>query len=333
MKKITSLIPIPGSKRAKKYDFLQPLPFQKTICTPFMGGAAKELKTCLRAIVGESNAALRDIAQAPKYESSIINFVREYQSALAYMVEDFPIDKILPYASVKQSQKQLRKYEPELAEILDFRWKTLCEKLWNSLENGESCAGLYMFCVRACFGNVMRMNPKQTAFNVSWHVDKLRQALQFNPQFWCDSLVAQKWNPEIYPSWEQAIEAVDNVPDTWLFLDPPYIEQEGDRKMTPCYMNHFVTTEARENTFRLATDSLELGCKRGFLKIDLCNYYSDRLNDVVYLLADLYDYSVEMTTVGVCGALGNSNGRMIHGERRDLRERPIEVVWTLKSLF
>ncbi len=330
---ISSLLSIPGSKRKSKYNFLKPLPFQNSICEPFMGGAAKSLQTSLRPILGESNAALREIALASTSKERSEAFKRGYGSALLYITEDIDIQTILKYADVKQSMKQLRLLEPALADAMDVRWRYLTESLFESIGRNEPNAGLYYFCQKTCFGNVMRLNPKQTAFNVSWHVDKLRQALKFDFEQYIYDLQLHQWNPEIYSSFEQAIEAVENPADTWLLLDPPYIEQEGDRKMTPCYINHRVTTDAREQTFALSVDSLELGCKRDFPKIELCNYYSDRLNSEVFRLADQYGYSVEITTVGVCGALGNSGGRLIHGERRDLRERPVEVVWTLKTLF
>lgn len=333
MAKLRSLFPIPGSKRFEKYNFLQPLAHQKTICEPFMGGAATSLRTGLQPILGEINPSLRQIAETPTTGLFSNLFIEGYEFYASWFTEGIDLGKLLSYTELKQSQKQVNAEIPGIYAELTTRWGSLTAMLFREMQVGSLQTGCYAFCQRTCFGNAMRLNPSGDAFNVSWHVNKLKSALNFNPQQWCDQLNAQGWNPIVCDDWQSAIEAVRCVEDTYLLLDPPYIEADGDRKMTPCYPGHVVTGDGRESTYSLAIEPLKLAMQKGFLKIDLSNYYSDRLDKDVFYLAEEYEYSIKRTEVGECGALGNSNGRLKHGKRRDTRPKPIEYVWTLESIF
>jgi hypothetical protein len=203
------------------------------------------------------------------------------------------------------------------------------------MQNGGNpkLAGYYAFCLRACFGNVMRLNPKGTHFNVKWHVDKLNQACLYNPQQWIDGLASMRWDPIVLPSWESAIAAVDNPEKTFLLLDPPYTCDHKTEKMTPCYSHHKITTQDGNNeTFRLAIDSLKAGLERGFSSIAVCNYFVPRLDAEVCQLASDADYSCTPFLMGECNALGNSNGRRKYGNRVDGRARPVEVIYRIERV-
>jgi hypothetical protein len=326
---ITSLYPLPGSKRKAKYSVLSPNG-QKQICEPFMGGAARSLALQLPASLGEVNRSGREIALTSASTRKTASYIKGYNLARAEFFAGVDIDRLLSYSDCKQPMKLIRAEIPAIANELDARWRQLCDRLFAAVEAGNPMAGLYSFCGRACFGNVMRLNPKGDAYNMSWHVDKLKNAIAFNPNDWCSQLRHQEWDPRVENSWQSAILAVKRPKDCYLLLDPPYIEGEGDRKMTPCYPGHRVTGVGRDDTYFLAVDPLKLALQRGFPLIHLTNYYSARLDGAVTQMAHDAGYLCDRVTIGVCGALGNSSGRFKHGDRRDTRPRPVECLWIFK---
>lgn len=202
------------------------------------------------------------------------------------------------------------------------------------MQTGNSkLGGYYAFALRACFGNVMRLTPAGTHFNVSWHVDKLAQACAYDPQQWIDGLAAMRWDPIVLPSWEDAIAAVDNPSKTWALLDPPYLCDHATEKMSPCYTHHEITTQdGNEKTLQLAIDSFQAVLERGFHTISVCNYFVPRLDAAVKQLSADAGYSLQSTEMGECGALGNSNGRRKHGQRVDGRARPVEVIYRIEKV-
>ena len=332
MVKVESLFPIPGSKRGKKYAMLRPAPWQTQSCEPFMGGAAKSLEFGLKASLAEINPPQRKLARIPANTKAIAEYTRFYRQIAADFVAGIDVDQLMSYVNREQSMKALRAEIPHIAAILDERWQPLKTRLFDEVKaDTDWTAAPYSFCQRACFGNVMRLNPLGTHYNVTWYVGKLANALRFDPETWCESLRSRRWNPTVFNNWEGAIAAVKSPYQTWLLLDPPYIEADGDRKMTPCYPGHFVTTaDGRDATYRLAIEPLRFGLRRGFPLIHLCNYYSTKLDADVTAMAYESGYLCDRTMVGVCGSLGNSAGRYKHGQRVDSRPKPIECIWTFR---
>ncbi len=296
-----------------------------------MGGAGISIREGLKPVLGEINISQRVISQVPMSRRAIAQYVADYNAKRAEFLADIDLDELLKYAhkDVKQQQKVLRAETPGIASKLDERWHTLTDYLFREIEAGEPQPGVYSFVQRVTFGNAVRLTPTGDAFNMAWHIGKLKQAIQFDPHAWCDELVAMKWRPEVYPCWQDAIAAIRNPAKCYLLLDPPYIEGDGDRKMTPCYKDHKVTTDdGRAGTYALAIEPLKVGLSRGFPLIHLTNYYSQRLdNDVTQMAIDA-GYLCDRQMLGICGALGNSNGRLEHGGRVDDRPQPIECLWT-----
>jgi site-specific DNA-adenine methylase len=330
---IESLFPIPGSKRGSKYATLRPAPRQSAICEPFMGGAAKSLEFgFLSPYLAEINPPQRKIARVPSSKKAITDYVKLYRQIASDFVDGIDVDQLLSYVKREQSMKALRAEIPGVAAVLDERWLPMKKRLFESVQaDTDDQAAPYSFMQRSCFGNVMRLNPKGTHYNVTWHVGKLSNALRFDPEAWCESLRSRQWNPKVFSNWEGAIAAVKSPYITWLLLDPPYIEADGDRKMTPCYPGHVVTTEeGREATYRLATEPLRMGLRRGFPLIHLCNYYSAKLDLEVTEMAYEYGYLCDRQMIGICQALGNSAGRYKHGGRVDARQKPTECIWTFR---
>jgi len=330
--KITSLYPIPGSKRGAKYAMLKPLLSQSQICEPFAGGAAKSLQLGLRSNLGEINISQAALAQVPTSKKTITNYIKDYEGIRSCFLEGIDLDALLRYADadVKQQQKALKEDCPKVVELLTQRWKSITLNLFESINSGDPSSGIYSFCQRACFGNVMRLSPSASGFNVSWHVSKLKNAIAFSPHDWCEGLKAQHWNPQVLTSWERAINSVINPQKCYLLLDPPYVEAEGDKKMTPCYLGHKVTGDGRAQTYALSIEPLREGLRRGFPWIQLTNYYSPQLDNEVTQLAIDNGYLCNRTMLGKCGALGNSNGRFKHGGRVDQRPEPIECAWSFQ---
>jgi hypothetical protein len=237
---------------------------------------------------------------------------------------------VTAYKERKQAQKQLRKEQPDFAAAIDGRWLELRDRLFAMSPIDPDLPGLYGFMQRAAFGNTMRFNPRGTNYNSAWHVGKLATALRFDPAAWTEGLRQQGWKPRVEASWEDAINAVKSPQKTYLLLDPPYWCDGTESKMTPCYPGHKIGTHGQHDyTFNLAVEPLEMAMRRRFPWIQLCNYDSDRLDSAVQKLARQHGYCVAVRVMGVCGALGNSNGRLEHGDRRDGRSRPVEVVWEL----
>lgn len=321
--KVTSLAPYPGSKRAKKYAMLRSNDLPR-LCEPFMGGAATSIITRKKSVLGEINPWMRAIAHAP-LRSNKAKFVESYNEAREFFLNGIDQNILAQYQTRKKAQTALSTEQPDVYNELSDRWDLLKTTLWESDPN----AGLYAFCQYAAFGNVMRTNPKGTGFNVKWHVQKLRGAIVFSPEEFCESL--HDWRPNVYNSWQNAIEGCGRPKETHLLLDPPYWGDGEKSKMTPCYPGHDIgTTDEHNVTYQLAIEPLQAGLERGFPLIHLCNYYSDKLQKDVIDLAFSYGYSVQRFDMGLCQALGNSNGRRKHGQRVDGRERPVEVIYQLK---
>jgi len=80
-------------------------------------------------------------------------------------------------------------------------------------------------------------------------------------------------------------------------------------------------------TYALAVEPLKVALNRRFPLIHLTNYYSAKLDAEVTQMAHDAGYTCNRQAIGVCGAMGNSNGRKIHGDRADTRPRPVEYLW------
>lgn len=332
---IQQLFPFPGAKSASKYDrYLYPPMDCNSICEPFMGSAATSIRFhWLKAYLGEINPAQREISlalQSPDLYCAMYQTARDrfWEDCLDYM------DDVFAYEGTKNAQTRLSAENPWTYERLTLSWKELTADLYKLIQaNDPSIAGLYAFCLRAAFGNVMRLTPSGAHFNISWHIDKLVQAHKHNPEDWLNDLRAINWNPTVLDCWQEAIAAVPDPSKCFLLLDPPYTCDHKTEKMTPCYVGHNVTTQNGHNeTFNLAIDSLKAGLEREFSAIAFCNYYTDLLNDAVLDLISATQYSCTMHQIGECNALGNSNGRRKHGERVDQRRRPIEVIYRIEKV-
>jgi hypothetical protein len=323
-----ALYPIPGGKWRSKYSFLAPAQGQRQMCEPFMGAASQNLRWGLPGILGEIDPCKRAIALTPSNRRASEEYVRDYRSIAADFVHGIDLDSLLAYTKQKQAMKVLKAADGATYRKLSVRWHELTRWLYSDIASGEFSAGHYSFVQRAAFGNALRLAPSQKAFNMAWHIDKLKAALNFNPEQWCGSL--KDFRPTITPDWYSAITAVRHPQKCWLMLDPPYIEADGDRKMTPCYIGHKVTGDGREETYRLAVEPLREGLSRGFPHVHLFNYYSSELDADVTRLAYELGYLCDRRMLGKCSALGNSNGRLVHGERVDKRPAPIECVWVFR---
>ena len=328
------LFPLPGSKASRTYDYyLYPPMNAKAICEPFMGACSSSIRYHhLPCYLGEINPAQRAIALALHNPQAYIEGYRDAENWFWYDLEDEQ-DLVLSFAGQEKAQSKLSVVIPEIYQALTVHWKQIVSELyqWMHSTPDPRLAGYYAFCIRACFGNVMRLNPKGTHFNVTWHVDKLQNACQYNPQQWLDGLRAIDWNPNVFDCWESAIASVPDPSSTWLLLDPPYACQKSER-MTPCYPGHQVTTEnGMSTTFKLATDSLLAALEREFKNIAVCNYDLPELDAAIQEMAASAGYVATKNIVGKCKALGNSNGRFKHGERIDKRSQPIEVIYQIRK--
>lgn len=314
MPKTTSLFPIPGSKRAKKYQAI----FSNSmgnLVEPFMGGASTSIITRKPSILADTNPWHRGLAKA--VSESPKDIVHQYQKALNRFTGGTGCNTFLAYSKVKQAQKVFKDEWPLTYARLTDQWREMGQDLYQG--NPEDTLGLYLFMQRAAFGNVLRLNPTHTGLNVSWHVQKLIGALSFEPYTWARAL--EDWKPTVVNSYQEAI-ALAAPEDTHLLLDPPYFDPQN--RMTPCYLGH---VPSKVGTLELAIDSLELGLSKGFPVIHLCNYYSPDLEERVRELAAYYRRPFMAYPMGRCKALGNSNGRLTHGERVDHREKPEEIIY------
>ncbi len=327
---LESLYPIPGSKRAKKYKMLRPMRHHTAICEPFMGGASRSIEAWpLPCYLGEIDPAKRAIGFAPSRYPD--DFIECFEVARSRMIDGIDWTEALTYVGAKNAQKHLKRDLPEIWYEGRDRWTSIKQDLFEIRddETGES-AGATMFVLMVAFGNIIRLAPKGTHFNMSWHIDKLDQAMKFNPHEWVAAYQAINWKPNTYSSWQEAIEAKPG-PKTYLLLDPPYCADGKTNKMTPCYRDQKAgSVNINEETLALATQSLERALELGYQDIHLCNYYSLRLADAITQIMAGSSYSVVPHVMGKCGALGNSNGRLKHGKRKDGRERPIEWIWEIR---
>ncbi|MGL5064985.1 MAG: hypothetical protein ACRC62_33880 [Microcoleus sp.] len=328
--KPSSLYPIPGSKRAKKYSLLRPSSDHAAICEPFMGGAARSLLAHpLPCYLGEINPAQRAISLAPSRYPA--DFVEGYTVARERMVDGLDWTEALTYVGRKAAQKHLKRDLPDLYDEGRKRWHSIKADLFTIRDDEDGItAGATMFVMLAAFGNIIRLNPAGTNFNMSWHIDKLDQAMKFDPSQWVESFQSIEWAPNVYPCWQEALQAKPGA-KTYLLLDPPYCVDGEIHKMTPCYRDHVAGhAQIDEPTLKLSTESLEMAIELGYEAIHLCNYWSERLvDDITQILAGT-SYHVTWHMMGKCGALGNSAGRLEHGERVDGRERPIEWIWEIQ---
>ena len=326
-----SLYPLPGGKNKSKYIMLKPLITQTEICEPFMGAAGVSVGIGLPSTLGEINISQRAIAAVPSCFWQSRRYVADYHAAQSEFLAGVDLDRLFSYVGQKKSQTVLREQDAGIYDLLNDRWHSLTSRLFAAVSADEPEPGLYSFCQRSCFGNVMRLNPRGTAYNAPWHVDKLLNAVRFDPSHWAEWFYSRRWNPRVYSTWQDAIAAVKCPDRCYLLLDPPYIEDTNDRKMTPCYPGHKVTTQdGRAMTYALAVDPLRVALNKGFPLIHLTNYYSAKLDTEVTALAHDAGYICNRQAIGVCGALGNSNGRKIHGDRADTRPRPVEYLWTFQ---
>jgi hypothetical protein len=214
-------------------------------------------------------------------------------------------------------QRVFRSTYPELSAQLDLRWKADLADLL--LERSRSNP---LFMIRAAFGNILRLNPTGTAYNVSWHCEKLRRAILSN-------IEPLDWNPVVSSDYIEAIRSVPEakVERTYMLLDPPYLRPEGT-KMTPCYPGH---TPNCESTRQLATHSLDSALSRGFPKVSLCNYWDSALDDQIKLTCMFWGYQVELQLLGTMDSFNTAKGRLVHGQRVDSRPKPIEAIWTIRK--
>jgi hypothetical protein len=267
-----ALYPIPGGKWRTKYSFLSPAQGQRQMSEPFMGQHPRTYDGSYLASLAKSTPAKgrspshRPTAKLPKNTPATIAQLPLILSMGLTLTTCWHMPE------QKQAMKALKANDGATYRKLSVRWHELTRWLYSDIASGEFSAGHYSFVQRAAFGNVLRLSPSGEGFNITWHVDKLKAALNFNPEQWCESL--KDFRPTITPDWYSAITAVRNPQKCWLLLDPPYIEADGDRKMTPCYIGHKVTGGGREETYRLAVEPLREGLSRGFPWVHLFNYYS-----------------------------------------------------------
>jgi hypothetical protein len=336
--RFTALFPLPGSKfgsavnRKKFLPLLRPLPHQTQVAEPFMGAAGLSIEySHLRSTLGDINISQRAIALAPTDFWLARQYERDYTQARDEALKGIDLDDLFAFVGRKTSQTVLKEERIDIYKKLNDQWDVLFDRLYHGIAAGDPMPGLYSFMQRGAFGNVMRMNPNGTAYNVDPHVDKLSGAFKFNPEEWVAWLQSKNWSPRVCGSWQAAIERIKRPENCYLLLDPPYIEDTASRKMTPCYQNHRVTTdEGRAYTYSLAIDPIEIALNKGFPLIHFTNYYSAQLDADVTALAHAADYICDRVTIGICGAMGNSAGRHKHGDRADTRPRPVECLWILR---
>lgn len=325
IKPLTQLYPLPGAKADRKYAILSPDPRHVAICQPFMGSAARSLGSHLPSYLGDINAAHRAIAKAHKSPTA---FVAAYNAVRDRLVAGIDLNLIANY----ENQRPLKSDHPEVFATITDRWKSLMAALYKARHSDSpELAGCYYFALKSAFGQVMRLNPTETGFNCAWHIDKLNSAICFNPAEWCLRMSVTPFEAEIYASWQAAIEAPPIPTETYLILDPPYWCDGAIHKMTSCYPGHAINYMGQfDPVFDLAIESLKQAIALGYSKIHLCNYYSPQLEQAIAEVTG--GYSVAMHTIGECRSLGNSNGRLTHSDRKDGRDRPVEVIWEIVSV-
>lgn len=312
---------------------LCPLDHQTAIDEPFAGacGVSVHYSPRMKPTLGEINISQRAIALAPTEFWRARRYERDYAAARDELLTGIDLDDLFAFVGREKSQGALKAERRDLYDLLNQRWDVLADRLFQAVSAGEPEAGLYSFMQRACFGNVMRLNPKGTAYNVDPHVDKLANAYRFSPEDWIAWLESKKWSPRMRGDWKSALEAIKRPERCYLLLDPPYIEDTDSRKMTPAYINHKVTTDnGRAATYALAVDPIRMALSKGFPLIHFTNYYSSQLDQDVTRMSHDAGYICDRIAIGVCGAMGNSAGRYKHGDRQDKRPRPVEYLWTLR---
>jgi hypothetical protein len=324
VKPLNQLYPLPGAKVDKKYSMLVPDSSHKAICQPFMGSAARSLGSSLPNYLGDINAAHRSIAQAHK---SPDEFAAAYWGFRDRLIEGIDVNLLANY----ENQRPLKADHPDIFQLITDRWKAMQSDLYAERhDESVGMAGRYYFSLKATFGQVMRLNPRETAFNNAWHVDKLNAAIVFSPAEWCQRMAVTPFDATIYPSWQTAIEAPPEPWQTYLILDPPYWCDGSIHKMTSCYPGHAINYMGQfDPVFDLAIAPLKRAIELGYRKIHLCNYYSPQLDRAITELTA--DYNVMGFEIGECRSLGNSAGRLTHGNRKDGRERPIEMIWEIRK--
>jgi site-specific DNA-adenine methylase len=304
------LFPYPGSKRRRCYhNILNPQPGATGICEPFAGSCATSLRLELPQVyLGEVNPSIRRIYSMDS------DFVASYRAQADFY------RSLTEWQDKTESRQQVfRPRYPELSAQLDCRWKF---DLADLLTGGDWANPLFM--IRAAFGNILRLNPTGTAYNVSWHCEKLRRAI-------LSKVEPLGWNPIISNDYVEAICSIpeDKVDRTYMLLDPPYLQPEGT-KMTPCYPGH---APSRESTRQLAIGSLDLALSRGFPKVSLCNYWDSSLEDQIKEMCTLGGYRVEMQLLGTMDCFNTAKGRLVHGQRVDKKPKPIEAIWTIVNKY
>ncbi len=322
-KPLSQLYPLPGAKVASKYDLLKPDAHHAAICQPFMGSAARSLGSPLPSYLGDINAAHRSIAGAYKFRAE---FCAAYSAARDRLIEGIDRKLLARY----KNQKPLKADYPDVFQLIIDRWHKMRAELFTDLKvESPDLAGRYYFALKSSFGQVMRLNPTETGFNSAWHIDKLNEAIEFSPMQWCLRMAITPFDAEIYPDWQRAIVAPPDPENTLLILDPPYWVDGSVHKMTSCYPGHAINyTGQIDPVFDLAIDPLKQAITLGYRTIYLCNYFSPQMEQAI---ADLTNgYSVIRHDMGECRALGNSNGRLIHGQRKDGRDRPVEAIWEIR---
>jgi hypothetical protein len=332
IKPLGQLYPLPGCKADPKYSILTPDPSHVAICQPFMGSAARSLGSHLPSYLGDINAAQRSISWAWKHPAE---FVAAYNAE-----RDRLLNGINPEDTVRIDPKLLAPYEnqgplkadhPEIFALIKTRWDAMQSDIFAEINNESiGLAGRYYFQLKAAFGQVMRLNPKGTDFNSSWHIDKLNAAIKFSPLNWCMAMAATPFDAQIYDCWEKAIEEPPDPANTLLILDPPYGVDTDKSKITACYLGHQISSNGQDDTLLdLAIEPLNRAISLGYRTIYLCNYRSDKLEEAIAQLCD--GYTVTRHDFGECRSLGNSAGRLSHGKRKDNRDRGSEAIWEIRK--
>jgi hypothetical protein len=135
----------------------------------------------------------------------------------------------------------------------------------------------------------------------------------------------------IYDCWEKAIEAPPNPAGTMLILDPPYGVDTDVSKITACYLGHQISANGQNDTLLdLAIAPLKRAIGLGYQTIYLCNYRSSKLEEAIDQITA--GYTVTRHDFGECRSLGNSAGRLSHGNRKDGRKRGSEAIWAIISV-
>jgi hypothetical protein len=95
-------------------------------------------------------------------------------------------------------------------------------------------------------------------------------------------------------------------------------------------LGHQISANGQDDTLLdLAIEPLNRAISLGYRVIYLCNYRSAKLEEAIAQLCD--GFTVTRHDFGECRSLGNSAGRLSHGNRKDNRDRGSEAIWEIRK--